>query len=52
MLHIKVCYIDDCSIKHICVINNFADLYFLQERYTVIDYEVIQLKKSFIDEEE
>lgn len=41
MFQIQVLYIDDYSIKHICVVNSFTDLRFLQERFDVIEYEVM-----------
>lgn len=41
MTAIQVLYVDDYSIKHLCIVNTFSDLRFLQERFDVLEYEVL-----------
>lgn len=41
MIIIQVMYVDDNGMKHLSMVRSFRDLKFLQERYNVIDYEVM-----------
>lgn len=41
MIRIQITYIDDYSVKHICIVNTFADFNFLKDRFNVIEYEVV-----------
>jgi hypothetical protein len=41
MTSIQVTYLDDNSIKHICIVKSFVDLHFLQDRFYVAEYEVL-----------
>lgn len=34
-------YFDDFSKQHLCVVNNYGELNFLKERFTLVDYEPI-----------
>jgi hypothetical protein len=38
---IQVLYKDDYRIKHLCIINTFADLDFLRDRFDVLEIEFL-----------